>query len=466
MKKTYFSSSTLKFALIFVMVLLFLIPISLINYLTHDRQRYRREAISSILEPLGYEAGFQGTVIAVPYKSKTARYDEEHVLQTVTETKYMLFAPEKCSMDITADPYYLTRGIFKVPVFNGKIKLSATFKPLDYSYFHIMDADISKKEATLLIGLSNNKKITKHPALSIGGRELSLSPLKYDAKNSYLFNACVCYTLEGIDLTKGFTLTGDIDFQGGESIKIRPMAQEMSVKMDSSWKTPGFSGGWLPTEREIDEKGFSAEWNVAGLSTVYPAAWLSDSNFEGEEITVSFVEPVNSYQKSERSIKYALLFLIIPFIALLISEIFSKTRVHPVQYFLIGLSDVLFYLLLLSVSEHLPFDLAYLICAAAVSAVTLFYAAAIFAKFKWGAMLGAVQMVSYIFLYGTLQAEDYALLIGSVGLFVVTVLLMYITRKIDWYGIMQREEGGMEEASNEEAFWKGLKDETGGTKKE
>ena len=143
--------------------------------------------------------------------------------------------------------------------------------------------------------------------------------------------------------------------------------------------------------------------------------------------------PVDAYKKTERSVKYALLFLIIPFIALLISEIFSKIRIHPVQYCLIGFADIIFYLLLLSISEHLSFDSTYLICAICVSLSTLFYASAIFRQIKWGGLLSSVQFISYIFLYGTLQAEDYALLIGSIGLFIVLVLLMFITRKIDWY---------------------------------
>ena len=149
--------------------------------------------------------------------------------------------------------------------------------------------------------------------------------------------------------------------------------------------------------------------------------------------------PVDSYKKTERSVKYALLFLIIPFIALLISEIFSKVRIHPIQYCLIGFADVIFYLLLLSISEHLPFDLTYLICAVSVCLATLFYAVAIFGSRKWGGLLSAVQFISYIFLYGTLQAEDYALLIGSIGLFAVIVLLMFITRKVDWYELDKRD---------------------------
>ena len=185
--------------------------------------------------------------------------------------------------------------------------------------------------------------------------------------------------------------------------------------------------------------GGDRDMNIAGLSTVYPKSWKSESKFTPESINVSFMIPVDSYKKTERSLKYALLFLIIPFIALLISEIFSKVRIHPIQYCLIGFADVIFYLLLLSISEHLMFDLTYLICAVCVCLATLFYAVAIFGSRKWGGLVSIVQFISYIFLYGTLQAEDYALLVGSIGLFAVIVLLMFITRKIDWYELDKKD---------------------------
>ena len=156
-----------------------------------------------------------------------------------------------------------------------------------------------------------------------------------------------------------------------------------------------------------------------------------------ETIQIDFVTPVDNYQKTERSIKYALLFLIIPFITIFIFEIFTHVKIHPVQYCLIGLADVIFYLLLLSVSEHIPFGTTYWISSAAVSFLLLFYASAIFKKPKWGTCFALVQMTSYIFLFGTLQAEDYALLIGSLGLFFVVTLLMVLTRKIDWYAAQE-----------------------------
>ncbi|MBQ5471659.1 MAG: cell envelope integrity protein CreD [Treponema sp.] len=446
MSKPKISNSTLKIIFIGAMTLLFLIPIALIKHLIDDRTDYRREAIDSITEPLGRNAEIQGLVIAVPYLVHKESVDSKGVVHQETETQYAVFAPETYNMDIEVAPYYLSRGIFKVPVFNGKIEMDASFKNFDFSIFKIEQKDVLKKDAVLILGLSNTKNLTSQPKFVMNGKSLEISPVKYDSVSP--FKNSVSYSLSGVDFYSS-DLKGTLEFQGGEKIKITPLALENVFKMKSDWKSPSFSGGWLPTERKIDDNGFDALWKISGLSTVYPKSWLSSEKYKPETVDISFMVPVNAYKKTERSVKYALLFLIIPFIALLIAEIFSKTKIHPVQYCLIGLADVIFYLLLLSISEHIPFDFAYIICSFSVCLATLFYASSIFKKIKWGGLLSGVQFVSYIFLYGTLQAEDYALLIGSIGLFVVVVLLMFITRKIDWYNLNENLPAKLQEENKQ-----------------
>ena len=443
MKKLNISNSTQKIFLIAILILLFLVPVSLIKNLVGDRNRYQQEAIRSITEPLGGEAEIQGLVVAIPYKKYRDVYDTKGNKHTEFDVEHVIFAPDLFDMDISVSPYYLTRGIFKVPVFNGQIELKAEFSDFDFSYFNISEADVITKDAVLILGFSNTKNLTKQPNLKMNGDQLQVSPIKYDSISPFQTSVCYPLSLSKSSETKTaaskgaspYVLEGTIDFQGGKNIKLRPIAQENNFKMKSDWKSPSFSGGWLPTERDLSDSGFTATWNIAGLSTVYPKSWLAKTEYYAESVDISFMIPVDSYKKTERSVKYALLFLLIPFLALLISEIFSKTRIHPVQYCLIGLADVIFYLLLLSISEHISFDLAYLICSITVCLATLLYSMAIFKNKKWGLLLSGVQLVSYVFLYGTLQAEDYALLIGSIGLFAVIALLMFITRKIDWYSL-------------------------------
>ena len=435
--KAGFSQSGIKIGIIFFLILLFLIPISYIKSIINDRQNYQKEAVASITEPLGGKPEIQGMVIAIPFKTYTQSIDKNDVKRIETNIKYIYFAPDLYSLDITVNPYYLNRGIFKVPVFNGDIALTSEFDSFDVSHFKIAEKDIMRDEAIIMLGLSSTKNLTATPMLNIDGDYLHISPIKYDSITP--FKSTVYYDIPEKYLKKGLLLNGKLNIQGGEDIKIQPLGSDTIIKMNSAWPSPGFSGGWLPVTRKITESGFTAQWDIAGLSTVFPKSWISDTDYNGESITVSFITPVDTYQKTTRSIKYSLLFLIIPFLAIFICEIFSKIRVHPVQYCLIGFADSMFYLILLSVSEHISFNISYLIGAVCVSAATLFYATTIFKKMKWGLLLSGVQIISYGFLYGTLQTEDYALLIGSIGLFIIVVLLMFITRKVDWYGIGQPE---------------------------
>ncbi len=432
-RKAWFAQTGFKVLFTFILILLFLIPIGFIKSLIRDRKIYQEEAVASIIGPLGGKPEIQGILIAVPFNFHSTTTDTDGKEHTKTITKHVYFSPDLYSLDIRVDPYYLNRGIFKVPVFNSEVSLQSSFESFDISHLKIDEKDFIRDEAILMVGFSNTKTLTEIPTLKANNENLSISPTKQDSLSP--FKSTVFYSLPKGLLNNSLSLSGSFKIQGGEKINIQPIASNNKISMNSTWANPGFSGGWLPTNREIDESGFSANWNITGLSTVFPKSWTSDSKYKGESITVSFITPVDTYQKATRSVKYALLFLIIPFLAIFICEIFSKISVHLIQYSLIGFANVIFYLLLLSISEHLSFNISYIIGAFAVSLSTLFYAASIFKKIKWGLLLSGVQVISYIFLYGTLQAEDYALLIGSIGLFSIVVLLMFITRKIDWYEI-------------------------------
>ena len=444
--------------IILVLVLLFLIPLHMLDSLVDDRKSYQKDAVRSILEPKGDAPVIEGFVIAVPFK-KTVDVWENGVKRSERKTNYIVCVPETWNMRFSAKPEYLTRGIFKAPVFSGTVHSDCGFSAVDYSYNKIDERDIVWNECVLMLGISNKKNLTKLPVITANGTPLEMSLMS--PENASPFSNTVFYNVPAEYCKKGLSFTAETEIQGGRYFAAMPIAADNTFSVESTWPTPGFTGGWLPTERSISDAGFSAVWNIAGLSTAFPKEWIASEKKDApvssvrkynekygydsydrdgdaaETIQIDFVTPVDNYQKTERSIKYALLFLIIPFITIFIFEIFTHVKIHPVQYCLIGLADVIFYLLLLSVSEHISFGATYWISSAAVSFLLLFYAAAIFKKPKWGACFALVQMVSYIFLFGTLQAEDYALLIGSLGLFFVVTLLMVLTRKIDWYAAQE-----------------------------
>ena len=429
----------IKLGVILALVLVFLIPIGMIDSLISDRKSTQEEAFKSITEPIGGEAEIEGLVIAVPYNiyEEKLAADGKTLKREVIATKYMIFAPDSYNLDLSVTTEDRNRGIFKFPIFNGTLTVNAQFDNFDYSDFNTVPEDVVPKDAVLILGFSGMKNLNSQPKFEINGKELSSSRVKDNSISPFSVSFYYKLSDADIDLNNTLKLTGSVDFRGAKNIRIVPIAPNNRIAMKSNWPHPSFDkeSGFLPKERKVTKEGFTASWEIPGFNTVYPKSWSSESKFypASSSINVDFIITVDAYKKTERSVKYAILFLLIPFMALFVSEILSKIRIHPIQYCLIGLADVIFYLLLLSISEHISFDLTYWICSICVSLSTLFYAAAIFKKIKWGGILSGVQFVSYIFLFVILQSESYALLMGSIGLFLTVVFLMFITRKVDWY---------------------------------
>ncbi len=425
----------LKLVVIFMLLLVMLIPLQFIKHVVETRTDYRLQAETSIMAPVGGQPVLEGLAIAVPYNKKEG--DNASITQY-----YIVEIPEKYTLSAKIDPYFLSRGIFNVPVFSGTFSLSATFPAFRTDHLNIPQNDILYQDALLILGVGNRKTLTAYPSLTANGA--ALTEAQVITKAASPFSESVYYTLPAGLLQAGFSIDGSIAIQGGQSVRLIPMAGESSCFIESAWAAPKFSGGWLPTERTVGKDGFKAAWNVSGLSTGFLPMWKTEDvdlrMSRQEEIAVDFIEPINNYAKVKRCITYALLFLACPFLAIFLCELWSGVQIHPVQYFFIALEDALFYLLLLSVSEHLSFNGSYLLSALCVSLIVLFYAAAIFKKLAWGLTLFAVQGIAYLLLFGILQSEDYALLIGSIGIFCIPAFIMFLTRKVDWYGRMHGTE--------------------------
>ncbi len=224
---------------------------------------------------------------------------------------------------------------------------------------------------------------------------------------------------------------------GSGQLAFLPVGRETSVGLLSSWKSPSFSGAFLPDQRTVDTTGFRATWSIPFFARSFPQAFGPD--FTGESLRASafgvdLLLPVDTYRKTDRSLKYGGLFVLLTFLTFLLFEIFDGRRLHPIQYLLVGFAMSIFYLLLLSLGEHLPFRLAYLIAAAAVTLLISGYARAILGSRRGSAGLFGVLTLLYAFLCVLLESEDYALLVGSLALFAVLSLVMYLTRHLDWSG--------------------------------
>ncbi|GAA4443483.1 hypothetical protein GCM10023188_44310 [Pontibacter saemangeumensis] len=227
-----------------------------------------------------------------------------------------------------------------------------------------------------------------------------------------------------------------LDLKGSQLLYFTPVGKVTNIRLASEWPNPSFNGAFLPDEREVTEKGFEAEWNVLHLNRNFPQIWTSDRHsISDSSFGIDLLLPVDNYQKSYRSIRYAILFIGFTFLAFFFVEVLNKIFIHPIQYILVGMALVIFYTLLLSISEHLKFNLAFIVLAVSTLLLIAGYIRAIRRSPKLTMLISGILTVLYTFIFVIIQLQDYALLIGSVGIFIILGLVMYFSRKIDWYNL-------------------------------
>ena len=443
-KNIYNVSKTFGFKIFTILILglLLLIPMTFIDSVVRDRKNYQAEAVSSIIEPIGGAANIEGLIIAIPYMKKIISEKE-----TTYKREYIFYMPNGYNISGDVEINLLKRGIFKVPILNSTLNIKGKFDKYNSNLYNLdeNDSTILFDETIMIFGIGNKKNLLKLPKIIVNGNE----ELEYYQKtikiNLNMFRNIFLFNISKEKILNGFEFETNIDIQGGNSLIINPMAADNYFNITSKWNDPSFTGGFLPTKREISKNGFNAEWNIASFNTSYNKYWTSEEFNENNEyefennksqnnVIISFLLLNNNYQKILRSVKYSILFIFIPFFVLFLCEVISKKRIHPVQYILIGISNAIFYLLLLAISEHINFNISYLISAIMVILLTSAYIGCIIKSKKYILSMAIVEILIYIFLFGILQLTDYALLMGTLGLFIVIAAGMYFSRNVDWYG--------------------------------
>jgi inner membrane protein len=221
---------------------------------------------------------------------------------------------------------------------------------------------------------------------------------------------------------------------GSKHLWFIPLGKVTDVTISSNWATPSFSGDFLPDNREIADSGFDATWKVTHLNRSFPQVWKDQIyKVSNSAFGVDLIFPVDEYQASMRSAKYAILFIGLTFLIFIFIEILNKKKIHPVQYLLVSFGILIFYTLLIALSEHIGFSLAYLVSSIAIIGLITIYAFSVFRKVKLAMIMMISLITLYVFLFVTLQMEAYSLLMGSVGLFIILGIVMYLTRRINWY---------------------------------
>ncbi len=425
----------LKILIIFILGLLMLIPMLFIEDIIYDRQSYQKKAVRSIIEPLGGELYVDGIYIFIPYTRRyTVSNENGETKQQYVQDYYAIVASD-VNVHVNADLSMLERGIFKAPVFNADIQIKGQFVATD-APFHGADME----NAILLIPTQNKQNYKSMPTITVDGvllKAVDSNNLPRSSKN--IFKQGFAYQLHTDKaalsemIRQGFHFSAHLNVQGGTALHIMPNFGDTKVDISSNWADPSFVGKWLPNSRKVNDEGFQARWEIPSFNSPLGTRVfsLSEHDDTNSYITTQFLLLSDNYVQSMKSIKYAILFIFVPFFALLLCEIIAKKEVHFIQYILIGLANAIFYMLLLSMSEYLSFNVSYLIGASMVVILTGMYAYSILRSKKLGTGIALIELLSYAFLFALLQLTNYALLIGSLGMFGAIAVAMYCTRNIN-----------------------------------
>lgn len=427
-------SASVKVFLVAILTLVMLIPLQMIKGVAFDRQNNETVAAIDISSSWGGEQTIIGPLLKLPYtvENKTVygvSYADEKVV-------YLSADEVLVTADVIVEERY--RGIHKVPVYGAAVKFRARFDFATLDTLGITAEQITLSGAQLFLGVSDSLGISRIPTVAAKGKSVSFtaSVEAIDDLASQL-SAPLAPLFDVTEWPSPIELEISLALNGSESLRFHTQAENATVTMSSNWASPSFIGRRLPAVRELREDGFDASWYSTRFDRGVPAAWvhkraaqLSSADYAFGAL---FLQPIDLYQLIQRATKYAVLIIGLTFVAYFLMEVVGNLKLHPLQYLLVGLANALFYLLLLSLSEHVGFNIAYVVSALGSIALISGYSAAILLRRARAAAMAGVLAGLYVFLYLTLNAENFALLAGSVGLWIVLAVVMYLTRDINWY---------------------------------
>lgn len=421
------------------LVLTLLVPMGMIKGIIHEREQRQREVITEVSSKWGREQTITGPILTVPYDVHTP--DGTGKIVTTVSQAHLL--PEQLIINGTVKPEVRYRGIYKAVLYNGELQIDGDFRSDGLAELGIAAADIHWHEATVSVGLPDLRGVKENNLVTWNDEAF---PINSGIPAAPVMDSGVSARVPLAARAQLQRFSMKLNLNGSGQLNFVPLGKVTTVQLSSPWKDPSFTGLFLPDKRQVTAQGFTAGWKILHLNRNYPQQWTGKNEKVLESaFGAKFFCPVDEYQKSMRSAKYAVLFIVLTFVAFFITEVTGRTRVHPVQYLLIGFAICLFYLLLLSIAEHTGFAVAYLIAASGSALLVTGYSRGILRSSAMAVTVGGLMTFLYGFLYVTLQLEDFSLLMGSSGMFVVLGVVMFLTRKIDWYGMATGEAEMQEE---------------------
>ncbi len=411
------------------MILLLLIPTLFVSNLVTERELRHEEVVKDVSRKWASAQTISGPYLFIPYTTTEKDKDGKAVISN----KHFILLPETLQITGSISPEQRLRSIYKVLLYRSTLQGNGQFQ------LHIptgIDPSVIRfHEAKICMGISDFKGIEQMVTIRLGDSTCDLAPgLPVATVDSLGLSAPAGLTAIHLNQKVGFTFS--MHLKGSEQLHFTPLAGNSQFVLRSDWSSPSFDGNTLPSERDISDKGFTAKWSFNKANLPFTTILSADSiKTAALDFGVTMVQPADQYAKATRCIKYALLFIGLTFGLFFIVELLQKNPVHPVQYVLIGLALVIFYTLLLSISEFIRFDYAYITAAIATITLIALYAKGHFKKWSTAVVFGSLLTVLYGFIFVLIRLEDTALLIGSIGLFIILSLIMYYSRKIRWYHV-------------------------------
>jgi inner membrane protein len=428
-------SVIVKLMLIALIVIGLLIPAQWVQNIVKERIYRQEEVMIEVSEKWAGKQNIAGPVLRVPYIERVRftgnRPDEvgEKLIQS-----YLYVAPEMLDIQADVKSKILKRSIFEVPVYNSHVIAKGHFK-LEEALNKLNNAEVIKIEkAEVFVGLSDLKGIETMPELKFEKTLISLEP-GTDENNMLHRNLSGSINLTEWTENELLSFNLDLRIKGTAGLRFVPLGKTTSLSMQGDWPHPSFNGVMLPSDRKVEKDHFVASWNILHYNRNLPQTWTDMEMVSSDEagFGADFYLPVDHYQLNMRSTKYGHLLIILSFAALFLVEMIRNLRIHPIQYLLIGFALILYYSLLISFSEHTGFAWAYLIASSATTALVAWYSTSFFVPKRLAALLSGILVFFYAFIFIIIKAQDTALLLGSIALFIVLAAVMFFSRNVQWY---------------------------------
>jgi inner membrane protein len=432
-----------KIGIIIVITLILLIPTALVQELIHERENVQEQAIEEVSSKWGNGQTITGPFVSVPYDKFIKRTLTDSTSEIVTLKKWAHFLPEQLNIEGKVAPEKRYRGIFEVVVYESVLSLNGSFNQFDFDQLEVESKNVHFDQATFNVGVSDLRGIETQVSLNWNNKASLFNPST--STNDLVKSGINANIKIDKDDSLNYEFNVELDLKGSQHLYFVPVGKITDINIASDWSTPSFTGEYLPDTRTINNSGFTANWNILHLNRNYPQSWTgSQHNVSYSSFGTDLLLPVDGYKKSHRVARYSILFIVLTFLVFFFVEIMNKVFIHPIQYLLVGIALVVFYSLLLSFSEHILFNFSYILAAVLTLFLVTGYTMAILKSKTLSLLILGILTILYTFIFIIIQMEDYALLIGSIGIFIILGIVMFFSRKIDWYDIKI----GKEETNN------------------